>query len=142
MNTIFLDVDGVLNKLSDYEVLLDGGYFRVNTRLLERFLTLVKNTNSRVVLSSSWRKLDGGRDFLEKLGIKFVGETDGEGILRGEEIQRYIDAHSITSYIILDDDSDMLEHQKPYFIQTDPEYGLTNTLAYRAAYKLGVVDEN
>lgn len=138
MNTIFLDVDGVLNKFSDYDVLLDDGYFRINRKLLERFLTLVKDTESQVVLSSSWRKLDGGRAFLEKLGITFVGETDGNGRFRGDEIQRYVDSHNITSYVILDDDSDMLEHQKVNFVQTDPEYGLTETLAYRAAYKLGV----
>lgn len=49
---------------------------------------------------------------------------------RGTEIQTWLDDYgSNVKYVILDDDSDMLEHQLPYFIKVDPYYGLTKEIA-------------
>lgn len=45
---------------------------------------------------------------------------------RGYEIQEYLDNHSnITNYVIIDDNSDMLESQMKNFLQTDLKTGLT-----------------
>lgn len=45
---------------------------------------------------------------------------------RGYEIQEYLDEHSnISNYVIIDDDSDMLEYQMTNFLQTDFRIGLT-----------------
>lgn len=44
---IFLDIDGVIAP---------GSTGRIDTTLLERLLTLVKETGAKVVLSSSWRE--------------------------------------------------------------------------------------
>lgn len=53
---------------------------------------------------------------------------------RGGEIQEWLDAHpDVESYVILDDDSDMLEKQLPCFVQTSFHgEGLTEELADRA----------
>ena len=47
------------------------------------------------------------------------------GTNRGTVIQRYIDEHNIDKYVILDDDEDMLETQKQYFIKTSRWTGFT-----------------
>lgn len=45
---------------------------------------------------------------------------------RGYEIQKYLDEHhNITNYVIIDDNSDMLESQMKNFLQTDFKTGLT-----------------
>lgn len=121
MNYIFLDVDGVLNSENfikehlDDDVILDES----KVELLEK---LVKATNAKVVLSSSWRTFFSpkmnvltsiwtfepytrGKELkalLEKHGIKLVGRTKvsrnrwgdiyDEG-LRGDEIEKYIKNH-------------------------------------------------
>lgn len=138
MKVIFLDVDGVLNCARDYEVFMDGdGFFRINKILVERLQKIVDSTGCKLVLSSSWRKLQGGPEFVEQMGLTLYGSTDDMGKCRGEEIQRWLDIHpEVTQYVILDDDSDMLQHQLPNFVQTDFEHGLTVALAYRAKYKL------
>ena len=52
-------------------------------------------------------------------------ETGGsEQLCRGDEIQYYIETYHIENYVILDDDSDMLDSQLEHFIQTDYKYGL------------------
>jgi hypothetical protein len=62
---------------------------------------------------------------------------------RGVEIQQWLDEHpDVTNYVILDDDSDMLEHQMKNFVVTfdnvdhpdsvDIGYGLTKICAEKA----------
>lgn len=50
--------------------------------------------------------------------------------IRGTEIQSYIDNHKdiIKNYVIIDDDSDMLDSQLDNFVQTDYKYGLTDDM--------------
>ena len=46
--------------------------------------------------------------------------------IRGEEIKQYLEEHTdIKSYVILDDDSDMLDEQLFNFVQTDGFEGIT-----------------
>ena len=76
-------------------------------------------------------------DFLEECGIPIYDCTDNGPGERGDQIQRWLDSHDVEKYAIVDDDSDMLDHQLRYFIQTEMMYGLTDNLAYRLAYILG-----
>lgn len=52
-------------------------------------------------------------------------------LCRGKEIDEWLSKHpEVTKYVILDDDTDMEEHQLPFFIKTDPyKDGLNNEVA-------------
>lgn len=142
MKVIFLDVDGVLNMHGS------GGLYTLNKKRLRLLEKIVKETDAQIVVSSTWRYHS---DHLKKLsrtlmyrGIKIIGVTErlgisktGERYYRGHEIQKYLDEHpEVEQYVILDDDGDMLDSQLRNFVQTDGMIGLTETLAYRAAYIL------
>ena len=145
---LFLDVDGVLNKRDDYEVIGDPDpYLRVNRKLLDNLHDIIRLTGCEIVLSSSWRRLDGGREFLEdscKIPIKDTTIIDylPVGKVRGDEIQLWLDENpEVISYCIVDDDSDMLPIQHEHFIQTEFDYGLNKRLTYRVIQKLGKKNE-
>ena len=139
MKVLFLDIDGVLNKASDYEVIVGGNYslLRVNQCLTERLKKVLNNTGAKVVLSSSWRLLKGGREFVEECGIPVMDVTDNGPGKRGDMIKRWLDSHDVVTYAIVDDDSDMLVEQLPHFVLTEFVTGLTEQAAYRLTYKLG-----
>lgn len=131
---IFLDVDGVLNKESDWK-----RPFVLNTECVQNFLELVAAIpQPKIVLSSTWRNgiaRDGSRAShvellmkeLEKAGIKAIDRTanapDGS---RSKEIDYYLRRHEADSYIILDDDSTIFDEGKntPHLYLTDNKYGL------------------
>ena len=82
--------------------------------------------------------MSGAREFIEQMGIPILDVTDDDGRLRGEEIQRWLDAHpGIEQYVIVDDDSDMLDSQKEHFVNTDPEHGLTERMMYKVSRRFG-----
>lgn len=140
MKILFIDFDGVVST------------FEKGWRLDEEKLSLLKeiidNTNAKIVVSSSWKVGYNDVDnFIETLGGRRESETiknngnmfqwfcnniyditDSNGSWRGDEIQRWIDAHEeeIESYAILDDDSDMRENQLFNFVQTDGYEGITS----------------
>lgn len=74
MNIIFLDIDGVLNNWKEakehYEktkrpyICFDWPFSKKSMKVLRR---LVKQTDSKIVLSSSWRNTKKLEKFLEKL---------------------------------------------------------------------------
>lgn len=142
MKVIFLDVDGVLNSSSwATEKQKEGVYiFRdnlLNEAALLMLRDLVEETNAVLVLSSSWRKFKKCRDDLanqltqHQLSIfSDTPETDG---IRGDDINAWLVAHPcVESYVILDDDADMLECQIPYLVQTTFEDGLQDSHCRRA----------
>lgn len=131
MRVIFLDVDGVLNNKATIAM----GVHLDNQKLvmLSRF---VDEYDLDVIISSSWRGAWEIQDLKEVLRVagfkaihKIVGYTPrGFGFAcRGEEIQSVLDANKdkIESYVIFDDDSDMLESQEANFVQTTFDIGLT-----------------
>lgn len=137
MKVIFLDIDGVLDTL-------DSGW-KLDSVLIQRLKDVVEETDAKIVLSSSWKiGCKDAEDFRKKMNhppylIDYRNElvmwlidnvddvTDNRGPARGNEIQRWIYNHKadIESYVILDDDSDMLDHQLFNFVQTDTYEGLT-----------------
>lgn len=154
MKTIFLDVDGVLNSQQDsvsnnvrgtfdYE-----GLSRIGIGLLR---LLCKLTGAKIVVSSTWRsdgkeaimgafEVCGWRGILMNKVI--VGTTPSLPGVRGLEIQEWLESTpSCDSYVILDDDSDMLESQQDHFVHTDNVIGFTLYDMVKAMDILGVVDD-
>lgn len=104
-------------------------------------LTLIRrlcnNLDVKIILSSSWRKLFTPEEVATGLGLPIIGRTASSsknGHERGYEIQDWLDSHpEVTTYAIVDDDSDMLEGQ--VFVKTNSDVGLSAT-NYEELYKI------
>lgn len=144
MKVIFLDFDGVITtRQSKYK--LDPEKMALVGRILDA-------ADAKIVISSSWRRYsleetikhitDTGNFFV--CGNPFtypeavVGVTERMysfcypnnnrhfGLPRGCEIEHYLNRHNdIDSYVIIDDDQDMLLCQAENFVHTNGEIGLT-----------------
>ena len=119
---IFLDVDGVLNRKSDWV-----RPFSLNSSCVQMFVKLVRKLEKReaveIVLSSSWRAgLAKGSDgtlqagtgdvlagTLQSHGLKISDVTPLSGKTRQEEIEYYIRRHDITKFLTLDDDESLFQ---------------------------------
>lgn len=138
MKILFLDVDGVLNTYKT------GGLYTLTKTKLKLLQEIVLKTDCKIVLSSTWRKDDYAfRKLIKTLsyrGMQIYGKTPVlHNVPRGVEIAAWLEANAherVQRYAILDDDSDMLESQLRNFFQTDGDYGLTNTIAYRVTHHL------
>ena len=135
-NVIFLDFDGVLNNtpwlaqsgVDETEV------SQLDPRCCELLQNLCSETNTRIVISSSWRLLHplvDLRGFLRRRGVTVpvLGKTPATGKERGHDIQMWLDAASdiygtIEGVAILDDDCDMV-HLTPWLVRTYRDRGLT-----------------
>ena len=129
-----LDIDGVVNcKTSNFST--DG--FPLDRYMAFLVGKIVLDTDCKVVLSSSWKHHPDGIKIVEKHIVPLLDKTGEEGNIRGDEIQAWLDKHpEVTKYAILDDDSDMLESQKPNFFQTSWETGLTEEIAKKVTEHL------
>lgn len=166
MNTgtriIFLDIDGVLNFTGMYiarkelgiltkriVVNEDIGYFKdhIDLTALGLLMYIVKKTDAKIVISSSWRIGKTKEWFIE--GFKWLGwkkfpivdmtivSTKYED-LRGDEINEWLESHpGIKQYIILDDSTDFYSHQN--FYKLDLRTGLTYVDAENIIRLLGGV---
>lgn len=137
IKVLFLDVDGVLNTYRDWDTLSpDLDIRRLNRILVDRLLGVVEQTACKLVLSSTWRFDEGSVGFLKQMKLDIYSCTGNAQNFRGFEIEEWLSNNlEVERYVIVDDDSDMLERQLPYFVQTDPEHGLTETVAYRIVHK-------
>lgn len=132
---LFLDVDGVLNSHKT------GGRYALKKNCLRRLQRIVEETSCEIVLSSTWRRDEYAFKRLCKVlsyrGISILDKTiyipSGP---RGLEIEEWLHRNPTEKYAILDDDSDMLDTQLKNFFQTDGDYGLTETIAYRVIFHL------
>ena len=137
MKIIFLDFDGVITTYH-------SGW-RISIEKLLLINKIVQSTNAKIVITSSWKvgfrtveefktDLDNKRCSrnvktetpFEKFVEQIYDITDNRGPWRGDEIQRYIENNKdkIESYVILDDDNDMLDEQLFNFVQTDSYDGI------------------
>lgn len=138
MNIIFLDIDGVLNS---HRKLIEvynkthkphSGYnYPFDEICLNNLKRLVEVTNSKLVITSTWRKDKKGRDTLIKalkeyqLDQSIIGYTPILHQPRGIEIQAYLSTlEQQANFIILDDDTDM-ETLVNYLVKTNIKVGLT-----------------
>jgi hypothetical protein len=162
---IFLDFDGVLNsdkwaktrqgKYSMDDIRIHYPHYEIDPDAVERLNKIIRATNAKVVVSSTWRH---GRTIEQLFQIlklhnfegeiidvtKDLGGKNGYTIPRGCEIEQWLESNDfrrinwslsrqlqkkekskVENYIILDDDTDMLLNQKEHFINTSWMFGLT-----------------
>jgi hypothetical protein len=142
MNVIFLDVDGVLRTdASDRywsEVTGEPIPQSVFDRLFSSHSIAILNeiiyiTGAKVVITSTWRVQHTLEELIQKFKIRgFRGEIiDKTNIIgnRGEEIQEWLDTHSINKYVVIDDSvKDILIHINPKrVVKIESNIGLNGT---------------
>lgn len=135
MKVLFLDIDGVLN--THKTCLLHGGVFINSVGVKDKldpygslFIKRLTQHGIQIVLSSVWR---GGKRFAQEkeraFSFPIIDRTPWHPFpdsIRGDEIKMWLDNHpEVTHYCIVDDDSDMLEEQKPFFVKTKHQEGIT-----------------
>ena len=162
MKIIFLDIDGVFNSDTYYRQRKDFTPWdeskEFDPKCVENFNKITGETGAKIIVSSCWRK--GNLSYLQTLfnmvGIcgEVIGETpklratDAFSVPRGCEIKILLRdmfhypvwnweiekdiVREIESYVIIDDDSDMLFEQRNNFVQTSWKYGLTLKHANKA----------
>ena len=102
-------------------------------------INLIDETGAKICISSVWKhhfnNIDEWNRAFELLGFRddiCVGITGARRTLRGSEIKEWLDLHPLyTTYAIIDDDSDMLPEQMPYFFLSDGYCGLSPNICYR-----------
>ena len=133
-----------------------GGSNHISPQLVEKVIKICDTTGASIVLSSSWRlwslgqtlkNLSSKRDLrpiLERL-VGITRRTDER--FRGEEIKHFLECcktgyfytevgeqlsderytfSTNPRYVIIDDDSDMLDEQLQNFVQTDFLVGISD----------------
>ena len=112
----------------------------LDDRAIANLNRIIEETGCKVVLSSSWRSSRKSVNDLTQYILKIKGfkyelygvtprlQRDEFGTQRGEEIQMWMDKESeknkIESFVILDDDTDILPEQMKNFIHIDGQVGL------------------
>lgn len=160
-NIIFLDIDGVLTsninrkeKYKEHQKIKDKWEWKkfwFDENCIKQLNYLVQSTNSKIVISSTWRKnhtLKQLQQIFKEVGFvgEIIGKTKclyfensiGKTVPRGCEIDLWLtenyDKYKLPldfNYIILDDDSDMLMSQQNHYFRVDPYTGLTENIIYR-----------
>ena len=149
MNIIFLDIDGVLNSHRKLKEVYDrthrphSGYnYPFDEICLNNLKRLVEITNSKLVITSTWRKDQEGKNKIietlkeYELDHHIIGYTPILHTSRGKEIKEYLSTlEEQPNFIILDDDTDM-EGLIDYLIKTNIQVGLTSDNTEEAIMKL------
>lgn len=131
--TLFLDIDGVLNKTQDWK---KG--FVINSKCLVALCSLLERMSKRynsvdVVMSSTWR--EGLSDIIEDTvlrailqipRVRIAGTTPRGGPDRQAQIEYYIRRNNVEEYMILDDDPSLFpDISRVNIFLTDCNQGLT-----------------
>jgi hypothetical protein len=128
VKVLFLDIDGVVNNKRtkrNFE-----GFMPIDPAMAALVQRIVRNTGCEIVLSSSWRLFQNGRDEIERKVCKFADITPILHAPRGYEIKVWLTLHpEIEHYAILDDAESILPEQRANFFQTKWESGLTEDIA-------------
>ncbi len=129
---VFLDVDGVLNKESDWR-----NKYSIDMSCVHALGTLCEEIGPvRIILISTWRagigkngdtvQIDSLRNALARVGLSIDGQTPISGKGRQAEIEYYIRRNSVSKYIILDDDRSLFyDPDKMNLYTPDYKTGLT-----------------
>ena len=144
MKIIFLDIDGVLNSTRTaiaydgypYKMPIEKSLDKFDITAIKLIKKLCKETKAKVVISSTWRGSAKGVLCFDALGLPVIGMTPNRsphGHERGYEIRDFLDEFMLKSephdpletYVIIDDDSDMLDVQLKNFVKTDAHAGFS-----------------
>ena len=148
-NVIFLDIDGVMISTDD----IRRRYYRLNRHVpswipfspiaLASLEFIVNSTDAKIVLSSSWRKLSGHREFITEqlarngLEKSFIDAIPSIG-RRDEEIKAWIEQNDFTgNFAVLDDDSFDLTMYDAKLVKVSGKKGLTPMHALSVVRRLG-----
>lgn len=148
MNIIFLDVDGVLNSLEHLKEEYyknkrpySGYDYPFDPKCLNNLVDLVNQTDAYLVITSTWRMDEIGKNILleelKKYGLdhRIQGFTKILHTTRGEEVKLYLSNLNNVNYVILDDDNDFLGLED-HLVKTSFNYGLTEEDVKIAVKKL------
>jgi len=145
MKIIFLDIDGVLNNYNSY---VKETRIVWEKECVDRLNKITDKTGAKIVISSTWRFQEHHVHAYENdMGIKgeIIDKTPrSTNILscRGDEIWLWLQEHpEVEKFVILDDSSDMRDMFK-YLIQTNPEFGLTDSDVERVIERFNDTQES
>ena len=146
---IFLDIDGVLSpRWWDSDKQSDNYGCLFDAKAVANLAKIVEETDAEIVISSSWKDMGlvelqnmwRDRDLPGKI-VDITPDYMSDELLlkedsadmdylyeRGSEIQGWLLLHGddVSRYVIIDDMDDILPEQQSHFLQTDPEFGITN----------------
>lgn len=149
---IFLDFDGVLctarQCVASGERGVIAGLDPVGLRFLDR---ICASNDIEVVISSTWREQGerkrrifyeifcaaGCVNLAKSIHKNWRTPSLSDGN-RGQEIEKWLSENDCDGYLILDDDQDMLEYQKPFFVNTDSRNGILFEHYVQALKILGI----
>lgn len=145
---LFLDIDGVLNSMRShitYQKMVLSSHVKYRIDSSEPLASLFdplsvgllkeaqKALGFQIVISSTWRTHLTVHEFhlifddygWDTRGI-IIGKTGHEPVNRGRQIKSWMNEHAKypSQYCILDDSSDMLVEQEPFFVHTNLNDGL------------------
>ena len=132
--------DRILNFTDINDEYINHKLSMIDDRAIVNLNRIIDETGCKVVLSSSWKSSRKSVNDLTQYILKIKGFKyelydvtprlwrDEFGTQRGEEIQMWLDKESekneIESFVILDDDTDILPEQMKNFIHIDGQVGL------------------
>src|SRR5262249_25529482 len=126
----FLGIDGGVNN--EHTRKKFGDFITLDPARVALVQRIVRNTGCEIVLSSSWRLFQLGRDEVERNVCKFADITPflRARTPRGYEIKAWLTRHpEVEHYAILDDADSILPEHRANFFQTTWESGLTEDIA-------------
>lgn len=139
MKICFTDIDGVLVTHRSFDIYLEqhgehGSGIRVpfDPEAVRNLNSLTDQTGAKLVISSTWRFIyDFGalRRIFQERGVtgEVVGVTVRLQGLRGHEIEEWVrQSPEVSSYVILDDDSDMLPGQMDQLVLCHFDVGFSD----------------
>lgn len=137
MKVLFLDFDGVLAWVNDTQ-----GRTAIDPDALSYLHQVIDETDCKIVVSSMWRyyfDIPELAEFIKVDKSRVIDKTPAffSDLGRGTEIDHWMQehGHKVESWAIVDDDTDMLQHQMKNFVQVS-KYPDNSGLNSDAAKKL------
>jgi hypothetical protein len=141
---LFLDIDGVLNRIGFHPGESFGLRSWIEPELARRLCRVIEATDAAIVLTSDWRRGRELQDLHEELAAagvacSLLGTTPVLGQVRWREIEAWMAGHHVglESMVIVDDVYDM-GPLAPRFVRTSPLNGLDEDAARSIRQLFGV----
>ena len=154
MKVIFLDVDGVLNIMSNsyYSCsFLNNGNDPIELHLMKRLEFILERVpDANIVISSAW----GYKQLIIKLKMhrfkyieRIIDETPRGHTLRGDQIKEWLDNNQVSNYVVIEDEiSDVCGDKCStipinHVVEVDMNEGLSHKNTIDAIMKLNDIKE-